>query len=380
MKKRLVLSALCALTLGSIALTATSCGKTDEVVEPVAVESVTISNKEEITTDFKAGGDIRRVNLVATPDGANLSEALANKTVFLSTSDEKVVYVTGSYVLPVAVGTATISVNVKVTDAEGKETTKVTDTLDITISAEPIPAKTETKIIGISEVLEKENNKKTSYIIKGKLSSWKSGTDGGDYGNFFLSDLEDDTKSILVYGATASTTALSYNDVNGVYSFKNPKDFKTNAVTSSLKLGDTVYIQGIRSDHNDTKQIIGVVMDNVSNVMSYENSKATAYNVVGKLSKWDGKNTDGSMYGNFYLQDLTDASKEVYVYGATNTASAMTYDEEKAVYKFSNPKDYLTNDFTKGLKIGDIVSMKVFRCDYKGTIEVNGICFASTAA
>lgn len=378
MKKSLVLSALCALTLGSIALTATSCG--NEVVETVKVESVTISNKEAINDEFKAGGDIRRVNLVATPDGANLSEALADGTVYLSTSDEGIVYVTGSYVLPVAVGTATVSVNVKVTDSEGKVTTKVTDSLEVTVISKPIPAKTETKIIGVSDLLTKENNKETSYIVKGKLSSWVKGEDGSAYGNFYLGDLEDDTKTIQVYGSTASTAALSYDDIKGVYSFKNPQDFLTNSMTSGLKVGDTVYVQAIRADYKETKEINAILLDSVSNVMSYENSKATAYNVVGKLSKWSGTATDGGSYGNFYLQDLTDATKEVLVYGATNTAAAMTYDEGKAVYTFTNPKDYLTNDFTKGLKIGDIVSMKVFRCDYKGTVEVNGICFASTAA
>lgn len=382
MKKRLVLATLCALTLGSVAFASTSCA--NNVVTTVKVENVTISNKTELLEEFKVGDENRRLNLVATPDGANLSEAINNGEVYLSSSDTKIAYVTGSYVIPVSEGKATISVNVKSTDSEGKEVVKVTDSVDITLlpKPEPIPAKTEHGIVSVSQVLEKENNKETSYIVKGKISRWTKSTqtDGTAYGNFYLQDLTDTTKEIQVYGASASTSALSYDDEKGVYSFTNPKDFLTNTVTKDTKIGDVIYMQAIRADYKTTIEITGIIFDSVNNVMNYENAATTAYNVVGKVSNWKGTSTDGTKYGNLYLQDLTDSSKEILVYGATATASALAYDSKTKAYVFTNPKDFITDEFTKTIKLGDILTMKVIRADYGSTIEIVGVCFATTAA
>lgn len=96
------------------------------------------------------------------------------------------------------------------------------------------------------------------------------------------------------------------------------------------------------------------------------------YEIKGKVTKWVAGNTDGTIYGNFYLSD-DDGATELYVYGATASKDALAWNKYGGVYKFTNPKDFLSNSVTGAIKIGDTVKMHVSRCDYKETIEANGI-------
>jgi len=371
MKKRLVVTMLCALTLGSISASLVSCGEQAET--PVVLTGVAISNKEALQEKWKVGEDNRKISFAATPDGANVVDAINAGTVTIVSSDTAVLEVLSQYLLPVAPGTATVTISLKTTAADGSVETKVCDTVEITI----LPAEAiDLNVLSVSAVMEKTNTKKYSYIVKGKVSKWKDkNTDGTKYGNFYLQDLKDTSKEILVYGATASSSAYGYDEENEIYTFNNPKDYLTNPVTSSIAIGDTIYMQVFRCDYNGTLQLNGVVCDSIANILSYENTKANVYNVVGKLNKWKDTATDGGSYGNFYLQDLEDPSKEILVYGATATASALTYVD--GAYKFTNPKDWLTNSWTSAVKVGDIVALKAFRCDYKGTVEINGLYLGS---
>jgi 5''-nucleotidase/2'',3''-cyclic phosphodiesterase and related esterases len=94
------------------------------------------------------------------------------------------------------------------------------------------------------------------------------------------------------------------------------------------------------------------------------------YHVVGIISKWDGTNTDGTQYGDFYLKSLT-SDTEVFIYGCSAARTCLVYNVSR--YVFTNPKDYLTNEVTSSLKVGDKVSMELIRNDYRGVIEGVGI-------
>jgi hypothetical protein len=373
MKKRLVLTMLCALTLGSIGTSLVSCGGNTQTVVP-AVTAATITNKDALQAKWKVGQDNRRVSLSATPDGSNIADSIADGSVKLESSDANIVAVLGQYLVPVGAGTATISVKVTTTDKDNKATTTTSDTVDITILAADT---VDYNILNVSDVLEKDNNKKYAFSVVGKIQKWTKGTDGSAYGNFYLEDLKDATKSIQVYGATASISALAYNSTDEVYKFTNPKDFLTNEVTKKLAVGDTVYCYVIRADYNGTKEVNAIVSNSVSEVMAYENSAATAYNVTGKLTSWKGTATDGGSYGNFNITDLTDSTKSILVYGATADPSALAYDTANSVYKFTNPKNWLTNDFTSKITIGDTLNLRVIRADFKGTLELVAIVLGS---
>lgn len=368
MKKRLVLTMLCALTLGSIGTSLVSCGNTPVVVAP-AVTAAAITNKDVLQAKWKVGQDNRRVSLSSTPDGSNVADALADGTVKLESSDANVVAILGQYVVPVGAGTATVSVKVTTTDKDGKATTNTTDSVDITVLAADAA---DYNILNVSDVLEKDNNKKYAFSVVGKIQKWTKGTDGAIYGNFYLEDIKDPTKSIQVYGATASTSALTYSSTDETYSFTNPKDFLSNEVTKKLAVGDTVYCYVIRADYNGTKEVNAIVSNSVSEVIAYENSAATVYNVTGKLSSWKA-GTDGGTYGNFYISDLADSTKSILVYGATTDSTALAYDSTNSVYKFTNPKNWLLNDITSKITIGDTLNLRVIRADYKGTLELCAI-------
>lgn len=80
--------------------------------------------------------------------------------------------------------------------------------------------------------------------------------------------------------------------------------------------------------------------------------------------------TDFGDYGNFKISDGTNT---ILTYGATAERSALTYDLSSQKYKFTNPKTFLKNDYTKGLKIGDKVDLLAIRCDFNGQVQVQGI-------
>ena len=69
-----------------------------------------------------------------------------------------------------------------------------------------------------------------------------------------------------------------------------------------------------------------------------------------------------------------NATNAVTVYGATATASALKFDsKQEKVYYFSNPKDFMTNEKTKNLKIGDTIKIMAIYDEYDGTPQMKGI-------
>ena len=104
------------------------------------------------------------------------------------------------------------------------------------------------------------------------------------------------------------------------------------------------------------------------------------YQVTGVVSAWYNTNTDGTKYGNFYLQEPGDTSTSYLIYGATATADRLIWNSGAGNYVFSNPQDFLTNETTKNIVIGDTVTMKLTRCDYNSTLEAQGIVVSVTHA
>ncbi|MCQ2800850.1 MAG: DUF4765 family protein [Bacilli bacterium] len=103
-----------------------------------------------------------------------------------------------------------------------------------------------------------------------------------------------------------------------------------------------------------------------------ENTKAVAYFVTAQIKSFkDGESKD--KYGNMYL---TDGTNDLQIYGSTYTASALAWNNVNS-YSFTNPQDFLTNEKSSALKVGDTITMKLIRADYtkddKTTIEASGI-------
>ena len=234
----------------------------------------------------------------------------------------------------------------------------------------------------LAEFIALENKKDKAYLVSAKIKAFKSGATKDEYGNMTLTD---DTNDLLIYGSTATATALIWNDADA-YNFSNPKDFLTNEVTSALNLGDTVKMKLIRDDFNTTIEGKGIVVDvtpggggeevpepevverSLADFIAGENTKAKAYLVSGEIKAFKTGATK-DQYGNM---TLTDGTNDLLIYGASATASALAWNKVDA-YDFQNPQDFLTNEVTNALKVGDTVKMKLIRDDYKTTIEGKGI-------
>ena len=192
------------------------------------------------------------------------------------------------------------------------------------------------------------------------------------YGNMYVTDENGELK-VTVYG--------SY-DPRGV----GYADMEVKPVA-----GDVLYIYGALSTYNGAVQFKNAtiiafekgsasieepaVIENVTVSYLLEVETALemkqAYTVTGTVSAWkDANSTDGSQYGNFYLSDGTN---QIYVYGATASASALVWGQASGKYGYTNPKDFLTNDLTKEISIGDTVTLKVVRTSYNGTVQLNAI-------
>ena len=103
--------------------------------------------------------------------------------------------------------------------------------------------------------------------------------------------------------------------------------------------------------------------------IALENTKAKAYNVTAKVKSWKNADAAKDKYGNMVL---TDGTNDLVIYGSSATATALAWDNASA-YAFTNPQDFLTNEVTAALNIGDEVTMKLIRADYNGAVQGTGI-------
>ena len=96
-----------------------------------------------------------------------------------------------------------------------------------------------------------------------------------------------------------------------------------------------------------------------------------AYYITGTVSS-----IMNTTYGNFYLED--ENSNSIYVYGATATTTALTWNGLLNVYEYTNPIDYGTNSTTKAILSGDVVQLLVVKTNYQGTPQLNAIVLSVT--
>ena len=239
----------------------------------------------------------------------------------------------------------------------------------------------------LAEFIAGQDTKAVAYNVTAQIKAFKDGASKDQYGNMTLTD---GTNDLVVYGSSATATALAWNNADA-YVFTNPKDFLTNATTSALAVGDTITMKMIRADYKGTVQGTGIITNveggggggetvpepavetrTLAQFIAGENTKAKAYNVTAEIKAFKSGATKDK-YGNM---TLTDGTNDLVVYGATMTASALAWNNADA-YAFSNPQDFMTNATSNALNIGDTITMKMIRCDFTKddvtTIEGQGI-------
>ena len=119
--------------------------------------------------------------------------------------------------------------------------------------------KTLQEIINMDDATNKEASYKITVIVLGwgkSLTSYDAAAN--KYGNMIVSDLEGLNK-IVVFGATATISALVWDSTNGKYTYTNKQDFLTNAITKSINIGDTLELIVIRDSYNGNTQLNAIV-------------------------------------------------------------------------------------------------------------------------
>lgn len=263
--------------------------------------------------------------------------------------------------------------------------------IQVKVPAENVGEQDYTKLTVAEALTTKDDLKTRAYVIRGKISKlgqYDDQTDAGQYGNLYLQDLEDESKRILVYGMTADYKALTYNEKGGVYDFENPKDYSTNPDTKDLKVGDIVTVVAIIDEFKGTKQLNAVLsggandsrvtaheatLEEINNYEPVSSDGMTGqfvYKVTAKIKSFKNGETKDE-YGNMVVTDL-EGKNETTVYGSTVKTDAISFNyKDSWKYSIGNPKNFLEEEVTKNLKIGDVITFECVRSDFKGEVQIS---------
>lgn len=380
-KNRGVILLASALSLGVIG-GLVSCGEQPVEVDPVwkdfveddSITGLSVTNITDLQAAWKAGEADRTMSITVSPE-ANVTKLMSEKKIMAVSSDPTVVNVLGNKLQALKGGEATITVRA------GK--LKVEFKITVTAVKQYNPGDSET----LENIIDLPASSSMYYKTEGVILSWQKGTDGSDYGNFYVAtQWNKEATNILVYGATGlaatatsgETTVLSEKD--GTYTFTNPQDWKTNTATKDLKIGDKISFYCMRTDYNTTKELYAwgvtfvehqdfpatpepasVAVSSIDDMLGTEVGADVKTKFTGTAKVSYIKPNDA--YGSLKITDL-DGTNEIAVYGSTASTGAITWDGVTEVYKYSNKKDFLTNDVTKDLVVGATITFEAIRSDY----------------
>ena len=373
------------------------------------IHTFVISNKDDIVAEWHLGEAPRSLEFELAPAANPVEERRAGNLTVVS-SDPTIVAVNGFGLTALKVG----EVDITVTYYDKTQTIHVA--VEEALGEPDYAQKTLTQVMAIPAeelVVDGSNSRsKEAYLTKVKVAAIGNKKDGSaaadKYGNMWVvePDAEEGAEPVQVYGSSASIDALAYNDTLKAYKFPGTKDYLDNPDTKGIKVGDILDVIAVRADYKTTPEISMVIRSVNGKLLSNgvratPEVTATEYSanvakqlitVTGKITGWKEGSTDGTKYGNFYMVSVDEEGEAiagatpVYVYGATastkkNTAPAgeepvyvdVIELQDNGSFKFNNPQDWLTNEGTKDLAIGDMITLTGYRCDYKGTLELTGI-------
>ena len=388
-----------ALSLGVLG-TVVSCNQKTENPGPVendpwkdfvvddTIASLTITNKDAIEAEWWVGEDDRTLELDLGKE-YNLASLIYENKIMAVSSNPDVATVTGLKIQAVAEGTATIEVRAGSHKA----------TVALTIKQDHLEVGGE---YTLEEIVNIPNTNKKWFKSSAVITGWVKGTDGQQYGNLYVAkDWSKGATSYQIYGATGKTATEggSYVDSSnntvtvdkvlsekdGVFTFNNPRDWLTNANTKDLKVGDKISFDCIRCDYNGVIELSlwnvkfvehkefetapepdPVAFTSLEQVLAGTKEENKAKKFVGKAKI---KKIKGDIFGNLWFEVpetiAADYKDGLIVYGSTATTTAITWDGVNEQYTFNNPKDYLTNDLTKNLVVGQEVDVELIRADFE---------------
>ena len=105
-------------------------------------------------------------------------------------------------------------------------------------------------------------NPQNIFTVKGKIDSWyNNNSNDKEYGNFYISDLNDPSKKILVYGCTKDENHLVFDNLTGKWNFtSNFGQFKENG-KEIANIGDIVTLKVKLTNYKGTNQLNAILME-----------------------------------------------------------------------------------------------------------------------
>ncbi len=193
--------------------------------------------------------------------------------------------------------TATANGDVVITASITVDGTTYTDTVNVTVKdvVQPVINTAE-----ISDLISKTANDNTVVQVTGRVSNITNSS----YGNFYLLDLNDSSKSILVYGATKDEAKLTLTDsTNGYYTGKFTSS-SSNFNNACIE-GDIITMNAIFLLYGSTPEIQGVITDvNSIESLSYTGTPTKTTYDVGDTFSSEGL-TIKAKYGEDIEIDVT---------------------------------------------------------------------------
>ena len=192
-----------------------------------------------------------------------------------------------------------------------------------------------TKTLAEIIAMDDANNAKAAYKVTttvSKLGQRDTDTSAGQYGNLWVGEGEE---KILVYGATATETALAWDKTTGKYVYTQAKDFDANDLTKDIKVGDTVVLLVIRSAYNGTPQLMAIVLA----VNPEAEAEATATISFADVANRTTFNENQQVWAQNGITVTNDK--------ASSTNNVADYSNPARFYKSSDLKVAYTSAFTK---------------------------------
>jgi len=140
--------------------------------------------------------------------------------------------------------------------------------------------------------------------------------------------------------------------------------------SESAVQGDPIVINvTISASVEEPEAVTGKTLADLAAVEEADYKMYKYTGVTGYVSNL--KDGDGSKYGNFDVASDTEGTDEFFVYGATATIGSIKFDNHTGSYYFSNPQDFLTNEFTSTIEEDDMITFNAIRYAYGDTDELS---------
>lgn len=166
-----------------------------------------------------------------------------------------------------------------------------------------------------------------------------------------------DDAVVVVNGFVMAATGVGSATITATY--KNSEELGGASFTDTLSVE-------VKENDKEKAAIVSTVSEFYNAEYDATVGNKEIYLVTGTITRFKGD--DAGSYGNVYISDGTT---EILYYGCTVTNSALTFVD--GVWKFNNPVNYMKVDWTKGLKVGDEVTLLSIRKDYQGTPQGVGV-------